>query len=747
MRATRRRLRKSYDEMIAGYYGKGPGGTRSIDDVLAGYYGNVHGDRPATPATRIKTLSRDDGEVIPQNAPPAPAAPAAPSPGTIDEYVVWNAAAPAAQAPLAAPAAPAAAPPAAAPAAPAPGDAPAVPAVAAQSSAADVAPSEEYGLDLRQPLASSSAHSTTSATTMADDELAADMEAILSGKAAYDPSSGTVREHKQAQGHEASAAPPSQSTPPPSQPAPQSSGELAIFDAIAQSMTYANAYDLGTVELENRFADFDRADDSKQAAATEGSGRATAPEAPVKVGGEDFIQDIDAIRERAGESGDAAMRRAAESMPVSFGASLPIPQDVIGRDLGCAPSALKLALSEPEASYARPMYDTGEHVLAGGDLYVDQLRVGPNPGVGFSYGELMSMGDLYETVEDMMRADLGELRGLKALIDRSTAYYKGKKATKALDVSNEQWNKATGKRYLELAEDNSEHFSPNTLFTDAIATAATATNRNNRSTWEAYHRRAIEEAQKLALLPENQNRSYIPEWPLIINAFGDHFLTDAFASGHLINKDVMAAYFRNNFYSGSNLNEAAKDFFARVAKAAWHGDVKTKFSALEQVETHVWKHWNIDTENAFRKLLVGIAEQAPDKVANIAVKALHDYLNENGVEVTNAAGDPQWLLTGDGHLNEKSLPIMSKAVQQSVANINDPSIVASNLDFGPYFEKVWRFVPQSIPSERTRIANLVKEYTNPRSAVASAAAAKVIEQQVDTMIDVLIEKKILQHDE
>ena len=37
------------------------------------------------------------------------------------------------------------------------------------------------------------------------------------------------------------------------------SGESqAIFDRIARSMQYAGAYDLGEVELENRFADFDR---------------------------------------------------------------------------------------------------------------------------------------------------------------------------------------------------------------------------------------------------------------------------------------------------------------------------------------------------------------------------------------------------------------------------------------------------------------------------------------------------------
>src|SRR5262245_50000704 len=85
---------------------------------------------------------------------------------------------------------------------------------------------------------------------------------------------------------------------------------------------------------------------------------------------------------------------------------------------GSANDALALSLElERRQEFSRPFYDTGEHVLAG-DIQVQfgTFRVGPNPGVVFSYGQIVAMGDLYETVDDMMNASLGELTRLKAMI-------------------------------------------------------------------------------------------------------------------------------------------------------------------------------------------------------------------------------------------------------------------------------------------------------------------------------------------
>ena len=321
---------------------------------------------------------------------------------------------------------------------------------------------------------------------------------------------------------------------------------------------------------------------------------------------EDFVYDLDAIRSQS-----SAPRAMAQS-----------------------------AVRAPQRPYSEPLFDTGEHVRTAGDLYDDRLVVGPAPGVRFSYGQIIAMPDLYETVDQMMAADLTELRRLKALIDQSTVHYTTRSAG---TVSNETWDRDTEGRYLRLAENNYEHFSPPPPL--AGTRPINRQHGDNRSAWEAHHRRAIEEAQRMFASRPNSDASLFLEWPLIINAFGDHFLTDAFAAGHVINKEEMIETFKRHFLSGRSLTSAGQDFFSRVAQKAFKGEVARRFSSLETSDYQVcalgwcfpWRP-NINSASRLASVLSQAAEQAPDRVANIAVKALHDHLNKAGITVTNDAG-------------------------------------------------------------------------------------------------------------
>jgi len=506
-------------------------------------------------------------------------------------------------------------------------------------------------------------------------------------------------------------------------------------------MEYANAYDLGTVELENRFADFDRqADQRRQNAALKKTDRdlprtlppaeppRTVPAAYARAATSDFIADLDAIKSGSNQN-----------------------------------------------QLSRPFYDTGEHVLAGNGVYADMLRVGKGQTVRLSYGQVIALADLYDTVDDLLDADPAELNRLKTLVVRSTAFYDAKRANPRLDVSNADWDNATQGRYLKLAEANYEHFSPPIV---AMGSGLRTVKGNNRSQWESYHRRAIEAAQQDYLGQSGRVDDIFFERPLIINAFGDHFLTDAFAAGHLINKEVMIDRFRSNFYDGSSLKPAANKFFERVADTAWKGDLAAKFSKLEGVEfpsVHVpwWVglipgglpvagrdvtvpvHPDIDSASRFATLLKEAAKQQPERVGNLLVKALHDFLNDNGIEVTNAGGDGTWMLPGDGSLVigkgrltppnlAKNLGIMRKAVQQSIDDINSPSIRASNLNFQPFFDGVWRYVPRLTPASQQQMTALIRDYTDPGSATLVRAAADIVTGQVDSFIKVLIEEHKLQ---
>jgi Papain-like cysteine protease AvrRpt2 len=407
----------------------------------------------------------------------------------------------------------------------------------------------------------------------------------------------------------------------------------------------------------------------------------------------------------------------------------------------CVPAALSLGIA-----YAPPLssalYDTGEHVLAGEQAYALPLRVGPDPGVPFTYGELVAMPDLYGSVAEMMRASSDELTALKALIDQSAAFYRGHKADQKLNVGDDQWENATGHRYLRLAEDNYEHFSSPWVVDPS---AGSAVHGDNHSAWEAHHRWALEEAHRLAMAPENAASTFVPEWPLIINAFGDHFLTDAFSAGHLINKDVVLAAVQSRFYSGDSLASAAGDFLDRVAQEAFVGDVAAKFSELETYDPiEIWGFplWrpDIDSVSRFRRMLTEFATQEPGKFGNVMVKLLHDHLNENGVTVSNQAGDPPWLLTGDYFLNDISLSVMRRAVARSAQNVID---VADSRQPGPpdvavAADQVWRFVPQLPPESRATVSGLTQDFTDPTSRTLSSAVAAMIRTKVDAIIQGLL---------
>jgi hypothetical protein len=582
-----------------------------------------------------------------------------------------------------------------------------------QSAAPQPAPAVLPAQPTAQPPATSvPASLANSPLTSAD--LAADMNAILSGR----PRETAAL----AQGAPISAPDP---VPDPGRPMPDAANTQSIFDRIKQSMAFANSFDLGTVDLERRFDQFERADVARRE-----PGR-TRPVA----------QPVTSAMSDATAEAPASDDEFWSGLPADALSSVPLAG-------GCSTGAA--AMVGPERSI--PMYDTGEHVIAGGDLYPDQLVIN---GVAFSYGQIMAMGDLYETVDDLRKAPADELTRLKRLIDQDTRHYQGG-AGAPEEVSNSDWQRNTNKRYLALADDNYSHFSPPSV----LGMTDPTSKPDNKSTWERYHEQAIAEMRGLAAA--HPNASVVPFGPLTVNAFGDHFLTDAFAAGHLVNKELVLNKLQLAIYQpgSSDLTSAGSAFIERLAEACWaRKPIRDVFSSLEEVETRLRHHWNIDTERAFRKLLEGIAEQASSKVLNLVLKALHDHLNQVGVEVTNDAGDKPWRLHGDGYLDtsktSKTLPIMQRAVEASVANILSPEILVSEQDPGPLstsrhpalYLKVWKHVPRPTASGRAQVVAAINDYTNLRSSTLLSAAAKVVEKQSPLIAEELRLRKILQDED
>jgi len=334
----------TYDELLAGYYGRhrhhphahhlGGHLTRSVAKLLAGYYGRPmkHTDSWRPPIAAI-SFSMDDGETLQQPASGVEeyvtqaswlegsdeeyVTQASLGKGSDEEYVIEGAST-----------AEQGTPP------------------RRHAAGEPVEPRDEYEVDIVDPLGSTAARNrfggreerratptpispassppaTTSGAsptpaqpasapasehTMAppddktavnsDEEFLADMQAILGGQKVYDPVTKKTLDADQVA---------SQRTAQGGQGQGSGSNGQAIFDKIAQSMQYANKYDLGTVELENRFADFDRISDledrnkSGKRSRAEVAGAGETPLAgAAALDSQDFLQDLDAIHRQRG---------------------------------------------------------------------------------------------------------------------------------------------------------------------------------------------------------------------------------------------------------------------------------------------------------------------------------------------------------------------------------------------------------------------------------------------------------------
>jgi hypothetical protein len=124
--------------------------------------------------------------------------------------------------------------------------------------------------------------------------------------------------------------------------------------------------------------------------------------------------------------------------------------------------------------------------------------------------------------------------------------------------------------------------------------------------------------------------------------------------------------------------------------------------------------------------------------------------------VENDAGDTPWLLKGDGHLgSSQTLPVMRRAVKQSVDNILSPEILVSHADQGPQsgsvhsaqLAKVWKHVPRPTSAGRAQVIAAMTTYTDLNSSTLLNAAAAIIEKQAVFLANELRARKVLVHED
>jgi hypothetical protein len=347
-------------------------------------------------------------------------------------------------------------------------------------------------------------------------------------------------------------------------------------------------------------------------------------------------------------------------------------------------------------------------------------------GVTLEYGEGIAMGDLFEAPEQMLSAPDTKLKELSRLIQKD-------KSGPAGVVKTEEWNAATGGQYLELAQKNEAHFAPSN---SAFVPASGGVGADHKSSWEKYHALAIREAQA-----GNRDKA------LAIDSFADHFLTDAFAAGHLFNRRDLMNFF-NSRLTVNPKGEFTADsvaFFDAVAARAFVGPVQTEFSQHETVEYKGgFFRPNINSVSRFSTLLQEIHKREPSLLSGAVVKAVHDTLNTEpgGIPVENNMGD-KWDLSGDKTLNADSRRVARAAVAQSQLNVLSAFKLTGSIDLPAEFKKVWDYVPHTTPAGEATVHKEVTSGTDPKSGSLINAVVALIKDNYKLIIDELVKRKVL----
>jgi hypothetical protein len=442
-------------------------------------------------------------------------------------------------------------------------------------------------------------------------------------------------------------------------------------------------------------------------------------------------------RIRTEEVGGGPSPRPREARPQERGSvKRPgIAANVLAVQRAAGNAAVARALAPVHRGRALARYGTGEHWRTGGS------RTASIGGERLTEGELITMGDLYEAPEDLLQADPAELHRLLALVRRAAAHQSIPRLFS--DVSDGEWEAATAARkrrkkpqktYLELAADNAAHFGRGSGW-------AAAFRPSNWSEFRRYHRRAIERTRAAGNVPDDA---------LVLNGFACHFLTDAFAAGHLFNKSEMlrrieAAWERQRT-TGWPLRQTA--FTRGVAhKVLSHRVAGPK---LQRYWLRLLEYGPI-TETRFSEFLWQMSTREPGQFREILLKLVHDRLNHAierdpglEVEVTNARGTT-WLLAGDGtlRLSQDTISIMREAVEESFRNLELAASAPGVIDEEKMAEAVWAYTPRPTKHGAHHMETLVLQSLDYADDRTMTAFANVAIGNIDIVIAQLKARNVL----
>jgi hypothetical protein len=422
--------------------------------------------------------------------------------------------------------------------------------------------------------------------------------------------------------------------------------------------------------------------------------------------------------EKAAKSAESVNARAyAVGNDIVFGRGEYSPQTISGQHL--IVHELVHVMQEGSVSQEKLMrYEAGEHAKFGAMEGEEEKKIIIN-GVEMKYGEMIAMGDFFEKPEDVSKAKKTELESLLVLIQRERDKGIG-------SVKEEEWIQATGGRYLELAGKNEAHFA------SADEEKFKVGEQSNKGQWFEYHIKALKLAQN-----KKMNEA------LQIDAFGDHFLTDAFSAGHLINKQKLIE---------SAKGHTEKDFQKFQVDVA-DGILKDPAAArLFEYEANpgALKSWAPMSPKSLGDVIGRIRYWKADQFYSIFAKAVHDKLNRDilpggggGIEVKNKKGN-KWRLSGDKTLSEspETLKIAREAVSMSRKNIENAQ-GEKNLDYMKLAQSIWDYVPHPTNAGQKIIDDDRSTLTDPTQKATVDAFVKITLDNFDAVLEQLVKEGML----
>jgi hypothetical protein len=385
-------------------------------------------------------------------------------------------------------------------------------------------------------------------------------------------------------------------------------------------------------------------------------------------------------------------------------------------------------------------YEAGEHAAFGGGGTVNIN------GVAIPRANVIAMGDFYGSPEAMQSADPAELRKLNALIERDKDFRAGKPGVK--EPSNDEIEEATsarpeGQRFMDLNKTNQSHFAPPK--DEAARKKSEAEGKDHKSAFAKHHKAALDQATEGGASPASPSapKRPAPDKARATNGFANHYLTDAFSAGHLINKDEVMQLAKKNWEASKDSGFwANRNAFTDAVAAGVLADPKiAELMAGKEMSIHIG--WTAVTPARFSELMHTIAYFKTDDFLNLFARIVHDKLNEQGVEVEVQGKIIK--LAGDETLkgSPDSLAAGRAAVAQSDANVEEAANSTTAVDPEAMVKKVWDMVPKPTKSGQQQIDQVTKELTDMSDPKSVAAIVELSKKQMPTLVKELTKENHL----